>query len=484
MATNLLPGTDTLPVFKTPSIRKRGASVANNSPAHISGFVTKKTLKNTVSTTVFSKAEANREAGSQRLAESYIPVKNSDVTVSEFIAANTPVQTRNKPHTKGFCIDKSKWITSSKKFMSANKIQASAGSVEDFRSTAASPKSSSIEIPTPKSAGKSTKADTAASTPTSQSKETDSKGKNGPFSIVVKRRSPVKKLKPQLETKDSFEDMFNASSGATNSAQDYFLRHIRACGDTHSLYLSNEAALGESLRFNHLYFDNNHRTLNYMKYDTIVERPKTVNIDRKYPDRKLLLLDLDETLIHCTGDLSQMGKFDMEVDFINQDGIPLTGLLNVRPGARQFLERMAEHFEVAIFTASMKYYADRILRIIDPRKQFISHVFYRESCAKTRYEKLVKDLTVFGNVPLKDMILVDNNMYCMWPQPSNGVPILNFEHDRNDKELPHLEAFLISIKESNHVDHIRDHFQTHKVQNYESVKHYYATIGNFTNSRK
>ena len=51
-----------------------------------------------------------------------------------------------------------------------------------------------------------------------------------------------------------------------------------------------------------------------------------------------LVLDLDETLIHC---LDQ------------QEITPL-----IRPGTVKFLEEMSKYYEVVIFTASVKDYAD------------------------------------------------------------------------------------------------------------------------------
>ena len=221
------------------------------------------------------------------------------------------------------------------------------------------------------------------------------------------------------------------------------------------------------------YFTNNHKNLQIIKNDLIVERPVPVLYYRKYPDRKLLLLDLDETLIHCSGDLSQMSKFDQVVDFINRDGIPLTGLLNIRPYARQFLQSMSSKYEVVIFTASLKYYADRIIKILDPQRQSISEVFYRDTCCRTVNDKLVKDLTVFQNIPLSEMILVDNNMYCLWPQPQNGIPILNFEHNKADRELFKLESMLLYLENRKNIGGIlQDRFKITQLANAPSLAQY------------
>jgi Dullard-like phosphatase family protein len=222
------------------------------------------------------------------------------------------------------------------------------------------------------------------------------------------------------------------------------------------------------------YYEQNHRILQGMEGHTITERPNPIYYQRKYPHRKLLLLDLDETLIHCSGDLNTEVPFQMQLTFINDEGIPVQGLLNVRPYAQEFLKTMSEIYEVVLFTASLKYYADRILKVIDPHRSFFSHVFYRESCCKTTNGKLVKDLTVFVNVPLKDMILVDNNTYCMWPQPECGIPILNYEHNDRDSELFQLEKFLIELKAyEDHREAIKECFKTHLIQGAKSISDFF-----------
>ena len=101
--------------------------------------------------------------------------------------------------------------------------------------------------------------------------------------------------------------------------------------------------------------------------------------------RYTLVLDLDETLIHYK---------DSE-----------KSLLLIRPGAKEFLKSMSEFFEIVVFTAGMKDYADWVLNILDP-EGLISHRLYRDHCTfKQGY--LLKDLSLLGR-DLSRILIVDN----------------------------------------------------------------------------
>ena len=53
--------------------------------------------------------------------------------------------------------------------------------------------------------------------------------------------------------------------------------------------------------------------------------------------------------------------------------------VQIRPGAFQFLQEMAKHYEVIIYTASLSKYADPLMNILDPEKLCTSRLF-REHC--------------------------------------------------------------------------------------------------------
>ncbi len=54
----------------------------------------------------------------------------------------------------------------------------------------------------------------------------------------------------------------------------------------------------------------------------------------------------------------------------------------------------------------------------------------------------VKDLRIFKNVHLKDILIVDNAVYSFGDQIDNGIPITPFKEDPRDTEFLNLIKYL------------------------------------------
>ncbi|KAK3164843.1 hypothetical protein QOZ80_1AG0025530 [Eleusine coracana subsp. coracana] len=159
-----------------------------------------------------------------------------------------------------------------------------------------------------------------------------------------------------------------------------------------------------------------------------------------------LVLDLDETLVHSTLDHCNNADFTLEVFFNMKNN---TVYVRERPHLKMFLEKTAQMFELAIFTASQRIYAEQLIDRLDPDGKLISRRFYRDSC-KFSDGCYTKDLTILG-VDLAKVAIVDNTPQVFQLQVDNGIPIKSWFDDPSDQELVELLPFLEGLVDAEDV---------------------------------
>lgn len=171
--------------------------------------------------------------------------------------------------------------------------------------------------------------------------------------------------------------------------------------------------------------------LNSNDYSTLVGLDRT---------KKLLILDLDETLVHS--DIQEeFNDHDFEAEIETESDLTTKLKVLVRPHTTEFLEYASKKFNLLLFTAGVKSYVDSIMKFIDPKDTYFKLKLYRDSCLEYN-SFFIKDLNILSTFGLKDMILVDNCIFSFSRNLRNGVLVSSFYSNKEDIELLDLKDYL------------------------------------------
>ncbi|KAH0570559.1 Nuclear LIM interactor-interacting factor [Spironucleus salmonicida] len=173
------------------------------------------------------------------------------------------------------------------------------------------------------------------------------------------------------------------------------------------------------------------------------------------PRKKLLCLDLDETLIRSIQNY-QNGDEDFSITVVVQEKTVSFAIIK-RPHLHEFLTNLAHFYDLCIYTYSIQQYADQIIDVIDPLK-LIKFRLYRQHCVRMDLDDgeskfiIIKDLTRVGRC-LDEILLVDNSKKTGYWQENNFILVSSFLGDRSDTLLPSLQVVLAKLGESESIYH-------------------------------
>lgn len=180
-------------------------------------------------------------------------------------------------------------------------------------------------------------------------------------------------------------------------------------------------------------------TFKYPRY-LAPPRPLLQNKPRK---KKTLILDLDETLIHTLSRTTAGGHM-VEVK-LN----PIATLYNVlkRPYCDLFLETVGQWYNLVIFTASVKEYADPMIDWLEKDRAYFSQRFYRNHCtlALEGSREYIKDISK-ADADLGSVILIDNSQISFKGNENNGILIESWVNDQLDSCLLDLIPLLAGLR--------------------------------------
>jgi len=157
----------------------------------------------------------------------------------------------------------------------------------------------------------------------------------------------------------------------------------------------------------------------------------------------LLVLDLDETLVHAT-----RNKLNIEHDYAYADYY-----IYRRPYLDWFLEYASADFRLAIWSSADDDYVQAIVERFKPEEIDFEFVWGRSRCTRRRdydldvyvQEKRLKKLKKQG-YELSKVLIVDDSPEKTRDNYGNAIYVNSFEGDSNDTELKDLANFLSQIK--------------------------------------
>jgi len=167
-------------------------------------------------------------------------------------------------------------------------------------------------------------------------------------------------------------------------------------------------------------------------------------------NKKLLILDIDETLVHSDLDFSlnqNKTKYDAILHFDSEEEKNIPVPLLVRPGTKKFLDYAVQEFDLVVFTASDQQYADVVIDYLEKDKKYFKMRLYRNHCVFIEPGLYIKDLRIFSGIKkLEDIIILDNSLFSFANQLNNGILITSFFSDLNDSFLENVKCYLDYIK--------------------------------------
>lgn len=165
--------------------------------------------------------------------------------------------------------------------------------------------------------------------------------------------------------------------------------------------------------------------------------------------RKILVLDLDETLIHSHHDgvLRQTVKPGTPSDFTIRvviDRHPVKFSVHERPHVDFFLSVVSQWYELVVFTASMEVYGTSVADKLDRGRGILKRRYFRQHCTM-EVGGYTKDLSAI-HPDLSSICILDNSPGAYRKFPQNAIPIPSWFSDPNDTALLNLLPFLDALR--------------------------------------
>jgi len=158
--------------------------------------------------------------------------------------------------------------------------------------------------------------------------------------------------------------------------------------------------------------------------------------------RKLLILDLDETLIFSdTQSLERREDFKIDGYYVYK-----------RPNLNPFLKFCFFNFDVAVWTSSSSDYANLVIKNIFPEPTKLKFMWSRERCTQRLNRNIakyywIKDLKKVKRLgyDLGSVIMIDDSLEKLERNYGNHILLTPYYGEKDDDELGILETYLLTL---------------------------------------
>ena len=174
---------------------------------------------------------------------------------------------------------------------------------------------------------------------------------------------------------------------------------------------------------------------------------------------KLLILDLDETLIHATEEpLTRQADFKTELYSVYK-----------RPFVDRFLEFCFQNFKVGVWTTAGKEFAEEVVQNIFTSDYTLEFLWSYQRCTRVfdsetlevYYIKNLKKLKRKGYL-LEEIIMVDDTPRKLERNYGNLVRVTEWLGEQNDRELLLLIQYLDYLKDLENIRKIEKRGWRHR----------------------
>lgn len=107
----------------------------------------------------------------------------------------------------------------------------------------------------------------------------------------------------------------------------------------------------------------------------------------------------------------------------------------LRPGALEFVTKVAQDWELIIFSSRKMDQLTWLVNRLDPMKRNIRFVLDRQQCSITEHKKLVKDLETVKNHDIETSLIIDYKPQNVAVSLDSALIIMHWNGADDDKEL-------------------------------------------------